>query len=252
MPLRASNLRRVFPAFARNQSIAPCVEVAVPPSVRRDDKLEPPVSMKFAYLALGASCLAVSCLSASAAPAWAPTATGEQELRDGRPVSQVDAAPDGAVLIHAAIDIPAPPKVVWTVMSDCARANRLVVTVTSCRILESDPAHNTEVRETVTKGNLIVPTIHNVVREELQPYTVIKFQKAGGDLREEQGEWRLVALQGGAGTRVIYENLVSADIMAPAPLVRAGMRKDVAKVMINLKRECITGSDPRPVGRTRE
>ena len=107
-------------------------------------------------------------------------------------------------------------------------------------------------RETVTKGNLIVPTIHNVVREELQPYTVIKFQKAGGDLREEQGEWRLVALQGGAGTRVIYENLVSADIMAPAPLVRAGMRKDVAKVMINLKRESIAGADPRVADRSRD
>ncbi|HEY1928624.1 MAG TPA: SRPBCC family protein [Caulobacteraceae bacterium] len=208
--------------------------------------------MKFAYIALGASCLAVSCLSATAAPAWAPTASGEQDLKDGRPVSQVDPAPDGAVLIHAAIDIPAPPKVVWSVMSDCAKANRLVVTVTSCRILESDPAHNTEVRETVTKGNFIVPTIHNVVREQLQPYSVIKFQKAGGDLKEEQGEWRLVALQGGTATRVIYENLVSADIMAPAPLVRAGMRKDVAKVMINLKRESIAGADTRVAARSRD
>ncbi|MBV8684159.1 MAG: SRPBCC family protein [Caulobacteraceae bacterium] len=196
--------------------------------------------MKFASIALGASCLAISCLSASAAPAWAPTASGEQQLKDGHPVSQVDPAPDGAVMIHAAIDIPAPPKVVWTVMSDCSKANRLVVTVMSCRILESDPAHNTEVRETVTKGNFIVPTIQNVVREELQPYSVIKFQKAGGNLKEEQGEWRLVALQGGTVTRVIYENLVSVDVAAPAYLVRAGMRRDVAKVMINLKRECTT------------
>jgi hypothetical protein len=228
------------------------VQDADSPPVPQDDKLEPSVSMKFAYIALGASCLAVSCLSATAAPAWAPTASGEQDLKEGRPVSQVDPAPDGAVMIHAAIEIPAPPKVVWSVMSDCAKANRLVVTVTSCRILESDPAHNTEVRETVTKGNFIVPTIHNVVREQLQPYTVIKFQKAGGDLKEEQGEWRLVALQGGAATRVIYENLVSADIMAPAPLVRAGMRKDVAKVMINLKRESIAGTDSRALARNRD
>ena len=218
-------------------------------AVLEDDKLEPSFSMKFAYIALGASCLAVSCFSASAAPAWAPTASGEQMLKDGRPVSQVDPAPDGAVMIHAAIDIAAPPKLVWTVMSDCAKANRLVVTVTSCRIIESDPAHNTEVRETVTKGNLIVPTIHNVVREQLQPYSVIKFQKAGGDLKEEQGEWRLVALQGGTATRVIYENLVSADIMAPASMVRAGMRRDVAKVMMNLKRECTQSSDPRVAAR---
>jgi hypothetical protein len=238
---RASHFGQYFSAFARFRSPDSCAQAAVAPSVRPDDKLEPSISMKFAYIALGASCLAGSCLSAPTALAWAPTASAEQDLKDGRPVSQVDPAPDGAVMIHAAIDIPAPPKVVWTVMSDCAKANRLVVTVTSCRILQSDPAHNTEVRETVTKGNLIVPTIHNVVREELQPYSLIKFKKAGGDLKEEQGEWRLVAMDGGSGTRVIYENLVSADIMAPAPLVRAGMRRDVAKVMMNLKRECTGG-----------
>jgi hypothetical protein len=51
---------------------------------------------------------------------------------------------------------------------------------------------------------------------------------------------------------VIYENLVSADIMAPAPLVRAGMRKDVAKVMINLKRESIAGADTRVAARSRD
>jgi hypothetical protein len=183
--------------------------------------------------------LAASTPIASPAHAWAPAAAAEKDLRGGHPVSEVEAAPDGAVLIHAAIDIPVPPKVVWGVMNDCNKANRLVVTVTSCRILQSDPAHGTEVRETVTRGNLIVPTIHNVVREEMQPYSLIHFKKAGGDLKQEEGEWRLVALDGGSGTRVIYENLVGADILAPAPLVRAGMRRDTAKVMLNLKRECI-------------
>jgi hypothetical protein len=190
-------------------------------------------------MSLFAAALAASSVVASTALAWAPAAVNERDLRDGRAVSEVEAAPDGAVLIHAAIDIQAPPKVVWTVMNDCAKANRLVVTVTSCRILQSDPAHGTEVRETVTSGNLFVPTIHNVVREDLQPYTLIRFRKAGGNLRQEQGEWRLVALDGGNSTRVIYENLVAADILAPASLVRAGMRKDTAKVMMNLKRESL-------------
>jgi hypothetical protein len=189
---------------------------------------------------LFAAACAASSLAATAALAWAPTVSGDRDLKAGQPVSEVEAAPDGAVLIHAAIDIPAPPKVVWAVMNDCARANHLVVTVTSCRILQSDPAHGTEVRETVTKGNFIVPTIHNVVAENLQPYTLIRFKKAGGDLKQEAGEWRLQPMDGGAATRVIYENLVAADILAPASLVRAGMRRDTAKVMMNLKHECMT------------
>jgi hypothetical protein len=188
-----------------------------------------------------AACVACT-LAASAAVAWSPTVAGDKELKDGQPVSEVEPAPDGAVLIHAAIDIPAPPKVVWGVMNDCSKYNRLVVTTTSCRIVQSDPAHGTEVREIVTRGNLIVPTMHNVIRVDLQPYTLMRFRKAGGDLRQEQGEWRLQALDGGAGTRVIYENLLAADILAPAPLVRAGLRRDTAKVMMNIKRECIAAA----------
>jgi hypothetical protein len=193
---------------------------------------------------LFAAACAASALAASSALAWAPTVAAERDLKDGRPVSEVEPAPDDAVLIHAAIDIPAPPKVVWTVMNDCAKANRIIVTVTSCKILQSDPAHGTETRETVTKGNFFVPTIYNIVREDLQPYSSIRFRKAGGNLRQEQGEWRLLVLSGGAGTRLIYENLVGADILAPPSLVRAAMRHDVAKVMTNIRTEAVAAAKP--------
>jgi hypothetical protein len=193
---------------------------------------------------LFAAACAASALTASAAVAWSPTVAADRDLKDGLPVSEVEAAPDGAVLIHAAIDIPAPPKVVWAVMNDCSKYNRLVVTTTSCRIVQSDANHTFEVREIVTRGNLFVPTMHNVVRVELQPYTLMRFHKAGGDLKQEEGEWRFQALDGGAGTRVIYENLLNADILAPAPLVRAGMRRDTAKVMLNIKRECVAAAKP--------
>ncbi len=188
---------------------------------------------------LTAAVLGAGMTIAPMASAWAPTASADQQLRGGQPYSEVAAAPDGAVLIHAAIDIQAPPKVVWSVMNDCNKANRLVVTVISCKILQSDPAHGTEVRETVTSGNLVVPVIHNVVRETLQPYSLIKFSKAGGNLKQEEGEWRLIPMDGGTGTRVIYENLVGADVMAPASLVRIAMRKDTAKVMVNIRRESL-------------
>jgi hypothetical protein len=124
-------------------------------------------------------------------------------------------------------------------MNDCNKANKLVVTVISCKILQSDPAHGTEVRETVTSGNLLVPTIHNVVRETLQPYSLIRFSKAGGNLTQEEGQWRLIPTDGGAGTRVIYENLVGVDVLAPASFVRVHMRRDCANVMINIRRESL-------------
>ncbi len=183
-----------------------------------------------------------SVATVSQALAWAPTQSQQQALVGGEPVSEVAPADDGAGLIHAAIDIPAPPKTVWEVMRDCNLANRLITSLTSCKVLQNDSAHGWDVRETVTRGNFFVPSIHNVVRSDYQPYSLIRFKKAGGNLKIEEGEWRLEPLNGGAGTRVIYVNLVAADLALPAGLVREGMRKDTAKVMVNLRRESIAAA----------
>lgn len=175
------------------------------------------------------------------AVAWAPDAGQQRLLVGGKTVSEVVAGDDGAGLIHAAIDIAAPPKVVWSVMNDCRYIRKLITSAVDCRILQGDAGRGGwDIRETVTRGGFFIPTIHNVYRSDYQPYSLIHFRKAGGDLRVEEGEWRLEALNGGAGTRVIYVNLVAANILAPASLVREGMRKDTAKVLVNLRRESLT------------
>jgi hypothetical protein len=194
-----------------------------------------PVKPLIAILALIVAALPVAAL------AWAPDAGQQRLLVGGRTVSEVSAVDDGAGLIHAAIDIAAPPKVVWSVMNDCRYIRKLITSAVDCRILQGDAgAGGWDVRETVTKGSFFVPSIHNVYRSDYQPYSLIRFRKAGGDLKVEEGEWRLEALNGGTGTRVIYVNRVAANILAPASLVREGMRKDTAKVLVNLRRESLS------------
>ncbi len=179
-----------------------------------------------------------SCL-ATAATAWAPDIGQQAVLVSGRPFSEVIPSTDGAGQIQAAIDIAAPPKIVWTVMNDCSGMNRIVLSMTSCKVLSGDSRNGWDIREQITKGNFFVPTIRNVVRNDYQPYSLIRFRKAGGDLKSEEGEWRLEPLNGGTATRVIYVNRVAANITAPAPLVREGMKRDTAKVLVNLRRVCI-------------
>ena len=178
-------------------------------------------------------------LLASAALAWIPSDTVRKSLIAGNAYSEVTASTEGAGLIQAAIDIAAPPKLVWTIMNDCHGMNRIVTSMTSCTVLQGDQRRGWDIREQVTRGNLFVPTIHNVVRNDYQPYTLIRFRKAGGDLKIEEGEWRLEAMEGGTSTRVIYVNRVAANIAAPAVLVREGMKRDTAKVLVNLRRVCL-------------
>jgi hypothetical protein len=184
---------------------------------------------------------------ASGAVAWVLDAQVQGQVVRGASWAEVLPGQGGSALIHAAIDIAAPPRTVWAVMTDCKMAARLVVTVTSCKILQGDERAGWDVREQVTRGNLFVPTLRNVFRSDYQPYTLIRFHRISGDLRIEEGEWRLRALDGGAGTEVTYVNKVAANISAPAFLVRAAMRKDTSKVLANLRRESLAAAR-RPRG----
>ena len=188
-------------------------------------------------LAIAAALLAMP--TASAAPAWAPSSSAQRLLGEGQAWSEVSSSTDGANLIEAAIDIRAPARTVWSVMNNCSLMKRMVASTTLCRTLQGDQKIGWDVREQITKGNFFVPTLRNVVRNDYQPYSLIRFHRVGGDLRIEEGEWRLETLDGGATTRVIYINRVAVEILAPGPLVRAGLRRDTAKVLVNLRRESL-------------
>ena len=183
--------------------------------------------------------IALASFGATRALAWSPPPAALALLAKGQAWSEVTPSTEGAMLIHAAIDIDAPAKTIWTVMNDCRFAAKLVVTMTTCRVTQSDPARNWEIKEEITKGTFIVPTLRNVIRSDYTPYSLIHFHRVGGDLKIEEGEWRLQALSGGATTRLLYTIRVAVDIPAPAFLVRSGLRKDTAKVMSNIKHESL-------------
>jgi len=156
------------------------------------------------------------------------------KLRAGLPWISVTLDPDGeSAQIHAAIDIPAPAERIWKAMTDCRYAARLVSSVTRCRVLQQGAGW--DVREHVTRGNLLLPTLRNVFRSDYEPYRRIRFRRVDGDLKIMQGEWGLTAFNEGKWTRVTYENRLAARILAPPLAVRAGLRKDTPKVLVNLR-----------------
>jgi hypothetical protein len=188
---------------------------------------------------MSAAILLAVILPACKAFAWAPGPEVESALAQGKAWAEVLPDTDGAGMIHAAIDIAAPPRVIWSVMTDCRLAAKLVATVTSCKVVQSDPQARWDVREQVTRGGLFLPTVRNVFRSDYQRYSLIRFHRLSGDLRIEEGEWRLEPLDAGAGTRVIYVNRVAMNLFAPAFMVRAGIKSDTPKVLMNLRRESL-------------
>lgn len=171
--------------------------------------------------------------------AWAGQAASlpseaAKSLKAGLPWISVTLDPDGeSARIHAAIDIPASPERIWRAMTDCRYAAQLVATVTRCRVLQA--GEGWDVREHVTKGNMLLPTLRNVFRSDYEPYRRIKFRRVDGDLKAMEGEWGLTALDTNGWTRVTYQNRLAAKILAPPVVVRAGLRKDTPKVLVNLR-----------------
>ncbi|OYW27108.1 MAG: polyketide cyclase [Caulobacter sp. 12-67-6] len=160
-------------------------------------------------------------------------------LARGEAHADVSADPDGiSGRVRGVVDIDAPPELVWKIMTDCATARKMMANVTGCRILSGDQARGWDVREHVTRRNLIFPGMRIVFRSDYEPHRRIRFNLVEGDLKLQQGEWRLQPLRGGKGTRVFYENRLAVDWPAPKAMIREALRKDTPKVLVNLRRAC--------------
>lgn len=169
----------------------------------------------------------------------APASADAREPRASRQGIKVEVAADpngSSGLIRGSVEIAATPEDVWKVLVDCDLAPRMVRSLKSCRILERDPAGRWDVREHISRPGML-PTVRSVFRSDYDPPQRIRFYRVGGELKVLEGEWRLVPLDGGARTRVLYENRASTPFAVPAPMARMVLRKDVPDALAALRRE---------------
>jgi uncharacterized membrane protein len=175
--------------------------------------------------------------SAGVVRAAEPSGAEAAALSKGRPYVAVSAASDGATgVIRAAIEVAAPPKVVFQVINDCDLAPKMVSSLKSCRILERDPAGRWDVREEVSKMTLL-PSVRNVYRSDYDPPNHVRFYRVDGDLRVYDGEWRIEPTEG--GSLVTYESRISTPFRVPGPLARWGLRMQVPQALLALRRESL-------------
>jgi hypothetical protein len=183
--------------------------------------------------------LASTLVLANQAAAFELNAKARAALARGEAYADVSPDPDGnSGHVRGVIDIDAPPELVWKVMTDCATAGKLITNLASCRVVSGDQKRGWDVREHVTRRNLVFPGLQIVFRSDYEPVSRIRFKLVEGDLKAQQGEWRLQPLNGGRGTRVFYDNRLAVDWPVPKSLIREALRKDVPKVLDNLRRAC--------------
>lgn len=183
--------------------------------------------------------LAVALMLVGPTHAFELSSKAQAMLARGEAHADVWADPDGiSGRVRGVIDIDAPPQQVWTVMTDCATARKLMSNLSSCKVLSGEQARGWDIREHMTRRNLIFPGMRIVFRSDYEPYRRIRFALVEGDLKTQQGEWRLQPLRGGKATRVFYDNRLAVDWPVPKAMIREAMRRDTPKVLVNLRRAC--------------
>ena len=187
------------------------------------------------FLSIGVL-LAASPLAGTSAQAELPE-RARAMLDRGRPYVEVKPDADGSSgVIFAAIDVAAPQAVVWSVMTDCDLAPKMVANLKSCSILQRDPQGRWDIREEVTKMTF-TPSVRTVYREDFEPTHKMSFHRTGGDLKVLEGEWRLAPH--GDRVRVTYEAQVAAPFSVPGWVARLALRHDVPMALLALRREAM-------------
>lgn len=200
-----------------------------------------------------ASLLALPALSPAGAD-WVDNAAVQERLGAGEVVVQSAAAtlaahPSGRV--RAAIRIQAPPEAVWAVITDCRQTLAFVPGLKRCRSVRRAPDGSWEDIEHELRYAWFLPSVRYVFRATYQRPARIDFRRVSGDLKEEEGSWRLSRSADGSATVVAYEMYLEPGFWVPRSLVTRSLRQDLPAALSGLRervesRAASLGREPPP------
>ena len=82
----------------------------------------------------------------------------------------------------------------------------------------------------------LLPGVFNyVVRHNMQPYDRIDFKRQSGDLKDIEGYWKFVPLDGEKKTLLVYQLHIVPGMFIPGIVVRSGLKKSLPSALIGIR-----------------
>jgi ribosome-associated toxin RatA of RatAB toxin-antitoxin module len=185
--------------------------------------------------------VALTCAGARAAD-FELTADEARRVNQGDIVIRADLDPSQRRgTVRAAMRVEAPPHVIFEAMSRCADAMKYVPHLRRCR-LHAQPGHPDEplVEHEIDLG-WFAPRMRYVFRAELVADRSISFRQVSGDFKVNEGRWEFEADASGQSTLLRYRVQIDPPGYVPNWLARSTFRKELPRMLENLKRHCETG-----------
>jgi hypothetical protein len=171
------------------------------------------------------------CLAARAAPA-ADLAQESAQHGDIEVAVSLDAAEQSGSA-SASVRIHAHREVVWSLITSCTEALRLVPGLVACEVMETAPDRSWQRIRHVMDYSWYTPKLHYEIRASYDRPSRVSIERISGDLRVLRGSW---ALQSDGGETVAHYAVdLAPGFWVPRWIVRAALRRDLPKMLRALR-----------------
>lgn len=134
---------------------------------------------------------------------------------------------------RATVRIHARREVVWSLITSCAEAVRLVPGLVTCDVLETAPDRSWQRIRHVLDYSWYVPKLTYEIRATYDQPTRVSIERVSGDLRVLKGSW---VLKGdGDDTIAHYAVDLAPGFWVPRWIVRAALKRDLPKMLRALR-----------------
>ena len=134
---------------------------------------------------------------------------------------------------RATVRIHARREVVWSLITSCAEAVRLVPGLVTCDVLETAPDRSWQRIRHVIDYSWYVPKLTYELRATYDRPTRVSIERVSGDLRILKGSW--VLQEDGDYTIAHYTVDLAPGFWVPRWVVRAALRRDLPKMLRALR-----------------
>ncbi|MBS2006889.1 MAG: SRPBCC family protein [Cyanobacteria bacterium SZAS TMP-1] len=131
--------------------------------------------------------------------------------------------------------INASPEDVFAVIVDYKDAGRLFSNLTKSEVVSRDEKNKTSNVSFSLKGIMNLWSFDYVLSIKENFPTRIDFKRVSGAFKRNEGYWKLLPLDNGRRTEVVYAKFIDAGLMVPPQVVAKQVRESTESVMLNLK-----------------
>lgn len=146
--------------------------------------------------------------------------------------------------VRAAMWVNAPPAAVFQAMTRCADALQFVPHLRSCQIRSQSVDDSTRLVEHEVDFGWYAPRLTYVFRADMVADRSISFRQVSGDFKVNQGIWEFEADATGERTLLRYRVQIDPPGYVPNWLARSTFRRELPRMLANLKRHCEAGQVP--------